>query len=327
MKRYARWSLGLVIMSIVACGDEVDPNAVDITDAVLTRTDAACTAYAGSYSSSVQDVGRSKSFVGRVTITDNGDHCELTSNSIPNHDFNDGARSFVNTTSEATKSFSIPSSPQEAAASTELSLRYDDGIFLNGVKLDLLAAACYGVGNEPAGQEKIGCFDTGGQPFRYDPMSPLNAFGTDSHNAHTQPDGEYHYHGDPKALHDPARSDSPSPVVGFAADGFPIFGPFFRDEDTGEVRRATSSYSLKSGVRAAQSHGGATYDPSGPGGAFEGEEYNGRFVDDYEYIAGSGDLDECNGMVVDGRYGYRITNTYPWVLGCFKGAADESFRK
>ena len=158
-------------------------------------------------------------------------------------------------------------------------------------------------------------------------MSPLNAFGTDSHNAHTQPDGEYHYHGDPKALHDPARSDSPSPVVGFAADGFPIFGPFFRDQDTGEVRRATSSYSLKSGVRAAQSHGGATYDPSGPGGAFEGEAYNGRFVDDYEYIAGSGDLDECNGMVVDGRYGYRITDAYPWVLGCFKGAADESFRK
>ena len=25
-----------------------------------------------------------------------------------------------------------------------------------------------------------------------------NSFGTDEHNAHTQPDGAYHYHGDPK---------------------------------------------------------------------------------------------------------------------------------
>ena len=126
-------------------------------------------------------------------------------------------------------------------------------------------------------------------------------------------------------LHDPAQR-RPSLVVGFAADGFPIFGaPSGPRHRRGPSR--TSSYSLKSGVRAAQSHGGATYDPSGPGGAFEGEAYNGRFVDDYEYIAGAGDLDECNGMVVDGRYGYRITDTYPWVLGCFKGAADESFRK
>ena len=27
-----------------------------------------------------------------------------------------------------------------------------------------------------------------------------NDFGTDSHNAHTQPDGAYHYHGDPVAM-------------------------------------------------------------------------------------------------------------------------------
>ncbi len=319
----------LGLMSVVlaaACGDEVDPNATDITNVFFTKTDANCSAYVGSYKSAVRDVARDVEFAGRVVITDEGSRCEITSNSIPNHDFNDGAEAFVNSSAEATKSFSIPAAPQAAGSTIDLTLRYDDAIFLNGVKLDLLAAACYGVGNAPAGQEKIGCFNAA-QPFRYDPMSPLNTFGTDTHNAHTQPGGEYHYHGDPRAMHDESNTSSPSPVVGFAADGFPIYGPFFTDPETGEVRRATSSYGLKSGVRAAQSFDGSSYDPSGAGGAFAGEEYNGRFTDDYEYNAGSGDLDECNGMTVDGQYGYRITNAYPWVLGCFKGALDESFRK
>ena len=54
---------------------------------------------------------------------------------------------------------------------------------------------------------------------------------------------------------------------------------------------------------------------------------DGTFVDDYEYVAGAGDLDECNGMTVDGAYGYYVTDAYPWVLGCFRGTPDESFTK
>ena len=328
MRSELRTTCGLVVLLLgAACGDEVDPNATDITNVFFTKTDANCSAYVGSYRSAVRDVARDVSFNGRVTITDEGSSCAITSNSIPNHDFNDGNQAFVNSSAEATMTFSIPASPQAAGSTTDLTLQYDDAIFLNGVKLDILAAACYGVGNAPAGQEKIGCMGSGGQPFRYDPMSPLNTFGTDTHNAHTQPGGEYHYHGDPRAMHDESDTSSPSPVVGFAADGFPIFGPFFSDPQTGEVRRATSSYALKSGVRAAQTYDGTTYDPSGAGGAFAGEDYNGRFIDDYEYVLGSGDLDECNGMTVNGQYGYRITDTYPWVMRCFKGTPDSSFRK
>jgi hypothetical protein len=32
-------------------------------------------------------------------------------------------------------------------------------------------------------------------------------------------------------------------------------------------------------------------------------------------------------MTVNGNYGYYITNSFPWVIGCFKGALDDSFRK
>jgi len=69
-----------------------------------------------------------------------------------------------------------------------------DAIMLNGVVVDLLAAGCFGVGDG-----RIGCFDLA-TAWRYDPMSPSASFGTDAHHAHTQPDGHYHYHGDPLAM-------------------------------------------------------------------------------------------------------------------------------
>jgi hypothetical protein len=101
-------------------------------------------------------------------------------------------------------------------------------------------------------------------------------------------------------------------VVGFAADGFPIFGSYF--DDNGVVRQAESSYRLKAGNR-----------PSGNGNP--GGQYDGTYRDDYEYVEGVGDLDECNGMTVDGVYGYYIINEFPWMLNCFSGTPNSSFRK
>ncbi|MCW8865167.1 MAG: YHYH protein, partial [Colwellia sp.] len=48
---------------------------------------------------------------------------------------------------------------------------------------------------------------------------------------------------------------------------------------------------------------------------------------DYEYVAGHGDLDECNGMSVNGVYGYYISDGFPYILTCFKGVPDPSFNK
>lgn len=286
-------------------------DAIDITDAVLTATDPACAAYAGSYTATVQDLDTGTEHQGWIVVTAEGEGCTVESNSIPNHDFNDlGA--FATPVAEVTEAFAL-AAPVAAGSATPLSLEVDNAVFLNGVKLDQLAAACYGVGDEPLGQEKIGCFETG-TPWRYDPMFPGNSFGTDSHNAHTQPDGAYHYHGDPRALYDDEGA-APSGVIGFAADGFPIFGPFF--DDGGTVRRAVSGYRLKGGARVSQTGEGA----------FPGGDHDGTFVDDYEWVEGLGDLDACNGMTVNDVYGYYVTATYPWVVGCFSGTPDPSFRK
>ena len=311
--------LGVKGDDIYALGEQLGPDVIyagklsdfisvaesDISDAILNNRRSECTYYADNLFSSVLDLKRNILFAGSLQITIDGDECVFKTNSIPNHDFNNNSAAFATNVSAVDAQFKISTEPRFAAGNTVISLQTDSAILLSGAKLDLLAAACFGVANE-----KIGCNDMA-QPWRFDPMSPNNNFGTDGHNAHTQPDGSYHYHGNPLALF----TQSPtvvSPVVGFAADGFPIFGSYI--DDAGNMRAVTSSYQLKSGSR-----------PIGAGNP--GGSYDGTFVDDYEYVADSGDLDECNGMMQAGVYGYYVVNEYPWVLACYKGTPHSSFNK
>ena len=140
-------------------------------------------------------------------------------------------------------------------------------------------------------------------------MHSATDFKIDSHNAHTQPNGAYHYHGQPNALYDSTNSYT---VVGFAADGFPIFGGTI--PEGGSNRKVKSGYRLKNGQRPT--------DAGSPGGS-----YDGTFRDDYEYVANHGDLDQCNGMQIDNTYGYFITDEYPYILACFSGKPHDSFNK
>lgn len=303
------WALGPQLGNSIIYVGKIDSlislTETDISDAILTNSRANCSYYADNLFSAVEDLKRGILFNGSVDISVEGSECVITTNSIPNHDFNDGSAAFASDVAEVSAEFRIPVEPVFAAQSTAISLETDNAVLLNGVKVDLLAAGCFGVGDG-----KSGCNDIN-QPWRFDPMSPLTQFGTDSHNAHTQPDGAYHYHGNPDALFDQTGSVA-SAVIGFAADGFPIFGSFI--EDNGSIREVTSSYRLLSGDRP-----NGTDDPGG--------SYDGTYVDDYEYIEGSGDLDECNGMMRNGVYGYYVIGSYPWILACYKGTPDASFNK
>ncbi len=286
-------------------GGEGETLVIDITGDIFTQRSANCEDYIASYQSTAMDVFRSVLFSGNLTISTSAGKCQLQSNGVPNHDFNDGQQSFPNNLSEQAYNYQITTSPVFASTNTALAIGNDNGLMLNGVKIDLLAAACFAVGDE-----KTGCGDMS-QPWRFDPMFPANGFRVDSHNAHVQPNGSYHYHGTPNAMF-AADTAVESPLVGFAADGFPIFGSWF--DDDGTVRKALPSYRLKTGTRQAVS--GYTT-PSG--------DYDGTYRDDYEYIEGLGDLDECNGMQVDGVYGYFISDAYPYIMGCLKGQMDPSF--
>jgi hypothetical protein len=60
--------------------------------------------------------------------------------------------------------------------------------------------------------------------------------------------------------------------------------------ENGSIRKMESSFIIKSGSREAL---GTEEDGDFPSGS-----YNGTFREDYEYVAGLRDLEECNGMTL-----------------------------
>ncbi len=309
--------------TIVDTGDDSDIDGtaavIDIYNAIFTERSADCADYVNTFDASPVDIQNSITFDADVLITATDTDCTITSNSVPNHDFNDDTAAFAGgadgATIAATDTVStVTRSPTMAATQTPLSQQVKNGIFLNGVRLDILSAGCYNPTSPDAGDDGnvgIGCADDA--PWLLDPLGTESKFGADLNNAHTQPGGLYHYHGGPNAMFDDTAASGVSPVIGFAADGFPIYGSFFNDTASGMVRAAVSGYTLKEGTRGVRSD-------TNPGG-----DYAGEYNDDWEFTGDAGDLDECNGMTVDGQYGYYVTDTYPWVLKCFVGTPDESF--
>jgi len=287
---------------------------IDLTGRILTDRSADCAQFDVTYTSQITDLQQQRRFDGAVIVTANEDICSILSNSIPNHDVGGGSeRNFATPMAQIGSAFEIPRKPQIAENPSELTHQRFDAILLNGVVVHILSAGCYDPnGRRPnrEGNVLAGCpYD---HPWLIDPMSPLAPFAEDEHHGHTQPDGRYHYHGNPMALFDNTPGPDGSPVIGFAADGFPIYGSYFRDAD-GNMRKAQSGYSLRSGGR-----------PTGDGNP--GGVYDGLYRADYEFT-GEGDLDACNGMTVNGTYGYYVTDDYPWVLACLSGTPDPSFNR
>lgn len=200
-------------------------------------------------------------------------------------------------------SYRVPLTPKKA--SWQVSLGHQPfGVALNGVPFDPLTAE-YWDNDRRAG-------------WNIEALSGKVNLGLDQSNAHVQPDGTYHYHGLPVGLlRDHPFKQKPT-MLGYAADGFPIYAPWSYTDPrniNGPMTELTPSYHTKKGTR-----------PNGPGGP-----YDGTYVQDYEYRAGSGDLDKCNGRdgitpdYPQGTYYYVITTAYPFIPRCFTGNPDSSF--
>ncbi len=144
--------------------------------------------------------------------------------------------------------------------------------------------------------------------------------GLDQNNAHVQPNGAYHYHSIPVGLMERFDQYSKPVLLGYAADDFPVYGPYGY-EDANDIAsnliNLFSSYRIKECMRSG-----------GPGG-----KYDGTYTLDYEYVEGLGDLDKCNGRTgiteeyPAGTYHYVITDTFPFIPRCWMGKADKSFKK
>ncbi|MEE4251464.1 MAG: YHYH protein [Alcanivoracaceae bacterium] len=146
--------------------------------------------------------------------------------------------------------------------------------------------------------------------WHLNPRHEPSWYGLDELFSHGNDHLDSHYHG----LSDSLFEDTIGELrqVGMAADGYPIASGWF--DDNGMMRRATSSYQLKTGHRE---QGAGFSEPSGP--------YNGEYVEDYEYVPGSGDLDQCNAMVVNGIYTYFMTPEFPYLMNCLRGVPHDSF--
>ena len=153
--------------------------------------------------------------------------------------------------------------------------------------------------------------------WNYDALGGAVRLGLDANYAHVQPNGVYQYHFTPTGLMDELNWDGTehSPLIGWAADGYPVY---VLTGDLGNgMQEVNSSYRLKSGNR--------------PGGSQPDGAYDGTFVENYEYVAGLGDLDECNGARTtskefpQGTYAYFLTREFPFVPRCWTGTSDNSF--
>jgi hypothetical protein len=250
----------------------------------------------------------------------------ITSNSIPNHLVGlfgqvQGALN-PNAISAQSETYQVSTTPTTNPSFTALlstgsgsngGPQYSFGVLLNGVELDPVAA----------------------EPFPHEGMMSPNVnwewnlealnvnLGLDCNNAHVQPTGKYHYHAPPTLyLQNLAISTSQMTLIGYAADGFPIYYKYAysdANDNTSNIIEMTSSYQLKSGSRP----GDGSTAPCGT--------YNGVYSNDYEFILSAGTLDEANGRTGVtpeyplGTYYYVITETFPSIPRYFRGTPSQDF--
>jgi hypothetical protein len=124
---------------------------------------------------------------------------------------------------------------------------------------------------------------------------------------HPQQSGEYHHHVSPKCLYDYTNTAVHSPIIGYAFDGYPVYGAFAYTftNGTGPIKRMQSSYSTTT----------TTTRTNGP--SVSGTYPVGCFMEDYVYTAGSGDLDDHNGR-------WCVTPEYPGGTYAYFATLDAS---
>ncbi len=130
-----------------------------------------------------------------------------------------------------------------------------------------------------------------------------------------------------------ADSSGHSPIIGFAFDGYPIYGPWAYANGVnanatakGSLRRMRSGYRLRQIKQRNVWPDGTALTPGQQGPAVNEQFPLGTFVEDYEYAAGTGDLDEFNGRFVktpeypNGTYAYFLATeaggrlAFPYLL-------------
>lgn len=226
-----------------------------------------------------------------VTVTDGVR--TISTNALPDHETGEFPNSAnPNAISAQDQTWAFPAEPTFTNVATEVRVT---GVAVNGVKF------------EPGTAETATC--ASGEVHRIEGLQDTFLLGMDDNNAHVQPTGEYHYHGIADVLVEAKATGDDLVLIGFAVDGHLMYHSL--------SDAYSSSYQLSAAPRT-----GTDCVVSGPGGVtldLAGTSPDGTYTSDFVYVEGSGDLDECNGMTINGSYAYLVTDDYPFVGRCVKG--------
>ncbi len=133
----------------------------------------------------------------------------------------------------------------------------------------------------------------------------------DTCKGHPAPGGVYHPHQFPPCV---SATDAlhHSPIIGFAFDGFPIYGPYaYANADgSGGVARMRTGYRTRAITQRTTLANGTQLPPAQYGPAVNATYPIGCFVEDYEYVRGLGELDSFNTR-------FAVTPEYPEGQWCY----------
>ena len=181
----------------------------------------------------------------------------------------------------------------------------------------------------------------------------------DSCEGHQPGNGAYHYHVNPLCLRaelgdnvvlvrntrvgavyrEKTSGFTHSPILGWAQDGYPIYGPYgYTDPKSASspIKRVVSSYQLRNIAARTSLPTWSLPNHASVSQQLTSSQYGppintqyplGRYLEDFDYIQGLGDLDQYNGRMTvtpefpNGTYAYFTTldasgePAFPYILG------------
>lgn len=275
----------------------------NLTGLVGNSTVPAMNTYVSNIPANVQQVAYTSNYV------------YVRASGVPSHNvgpFTDGNPSYP---SNRNRVFRIPLVPTSLTGISDTHTATGlgaIGVMVNGVpfynSLDARSYMNQNIWHQNANVAELAGFDTG-------PGHPSPIMGTSN-----PVQGAYHYHQSPAQLInqiDPTNTGQHhSAILGFAFDGLPVYGPYgyANGDGTGGIKRITSSYRTKN----------LTTRTNGP--AVDATFPLGYYIEDFEYIAGLGDLNAFNARFTftpeypQGTWAYFMTLTtsgavYPYIIG------------
>lgn len=274
------------------------------------------------------DAIKANSFSSRVLVYFDNNDFYIRTTSIPDH-IVDQFPNAVNSRELARKSLTFKFAKTPGSSQVQNQIAVDEGSMIGVAKNGLpfytytmgtketLGATTYTI-NTPFFETQVLAFDD----YGFDVVG-MDGEGSQSEDlqhrsptafrGHPDANGIYHYHTYTSVFYTETPT-SHSPILGFAFDGFPIYGPYAwsNPDGTGEITRMVSSYKLRDKDANAEPARGTP---------------DGRYVEDFAYVDGLGDLDENNGRFCitpefpKGTYAYFLTidevgtPAFPYVVG------------